>query len=69
MLRNPDDRPHPFALEVGSAFELPPGARTRFKFTRPWAEDRAKPPLTARAGKPIQLTLRPFEVLVLESAR
>jgi len=67
MLRNPNDQPQPFALEVGSAFELPPGARARFELRSPWAEDRGNPPLTARAGKPLMLTLQPFQVLVLET--
>jgi hypothetical protein len=68
MLRNPDDQSHEFALDVAAAFELPPGAPTRFALTSPWAEDAGKPALTAVAGVPLQLTLKPFEVVVLEAA-
>ena len=65
MLRNSDDAPRPFTLYVAAAFDLPPGARTRYKLASPWAEDRSKPPLIARAGRPLELTLQPFQVLVL----
>jgi hypothetical protein len=68
MLRNPDDRPHEFALDVGVAFELPPGSVTRFTLQSPWAEDRDRPALTAAAGTPRRVVLRPFEVLVLDVA-
>jgi hypothetical protein len=38
MLRNPDDQPHDFALDVGTAFELPPAALTKYSLKSPWAE-------------------------------
>ena len=67
MLRNPDSKPREFALEAGVAFELPAGAAQRFTLHSPWAEDAAKPALTAEAGQPLRLTLQPFEVLILEA--
>ena len=67
MLRNPDDQPHEFALEVGVVFELPAGAATKFQLKSPWPEDAAKPVLTAEAGQPLMLALKPFEVLVFEA--
>jgi hypothetical protein len=67
MLRNPDDRPQEFALDIGTAFELLAGAPRRFRLTRPWAEDRDLPALSAEAGSPLRLALRPFEVLVLDA--
>jgi hypothetical protein len=67
-LRNPDDQPHEFPLDVATAFELPAGASTRFTLKSPWADDAAKPTIAAEAGKPVRLTLRPFEVLVLETS-
>jgi hypothetical protein len=68
MLRNPGDRPQEFPLDVQSAFQLPAGAAVKFALNSPWAEDRGKPALPVEAGKPLRLTLKPFEVLVLEAA-
>ena len=68
MLRNPDDQPHDFALDAGAAFELPPDAPTRLTLKSPWSEDAGKPALTAVAGEPLRLSLKPFEVVVLEAA-
>jgi len=68
MLRNPDDRPREFALDLGAAFELPPGAPRRHTFRSPWAEDAQDPPRHADAGAPLILRLKPFETLVLEAA-
>lgn len=65
MLRNPDDQPHSFALDVGRAFELPPDAATRYSLRSPWREDTDKPAWIAESGKPIVIALKPFEVLVL----
>jgi hypothetical protein len=67
MLRNPDDHPHDFSLDVGSALELPPKATTQFTLRGAWAEDGGKPALAAEAGKPLRLTLKPFEVVVLDA--
>ena len=67
MLRNPDDRHREFSLDVGSAFELPPKATTRFTLRSAWAEDGGKPALTAEAGKPLRVTFKPFEVVVLDA--
>ncbi len=67
MLRNPDDQPHEFALDIGTAFELPAGAPTEFKLTSPWAEDAAKPMLVAEAGVPVRFALEPFGVVVLDA--
>lgn len=68
MLRNPNDQPATFALDVGTAFELPPGTATRFRLASPWAEDAAKPALNAEAGTPLSLSLKPFEVVVFDAA-
>jgi hypothetical protein len=67
MLRNPDDQPREFPLDVGAVFELPVNAANRFTLRSPWADDVTKPALSAEAGKPLRLTLLPFEVLVLEA--
>jgi hypothetical protein len=64
-LRNPDDQTHDYALDVESAFELPPGAPRSYQFRSPWAEAAFRPAFVAEAGKPVKLELPPFEVLVL----
>ena len=67
MLRNPDDRQRDFALDVGSAFELPARAARRYTLRSAWAEDGGKLPLIGEAGRPLDITLKPFEVVVLEA--
>ena len=67
MLRNPDDQPHTFALEVRSAFQLPPGAPGHYRLHSPWAEDAGQPALTAAAGEPLRIWLKPFEVAVWDA--
>ncbi len=67
MLRNPDDQPHAFALDVSAAFELPAGAPRKYSLKCPWTEEARKPALSAEAGKTLTLTLSPFEVLVFEA--
>jgi hypothetical protein len=67
MLRNPDDQPHTFALEVRSAFELPAGAPSRYRLRSPWAEDASAPTLTAAADQPLTISLKPFEVLIWDA--
>jgi hypothetical protein len=69
MLRNPDVQPREFALDVAAAFELPFGAQTKYLLKSPWAEDRSKPALRAEAGKRLRVTLKPFEIVVLDVAR
>jgi len=69
MLRNPDDRPRAFMFDVGIAFELPAGASSSFTLISPWAEDAQKPPVKVEAGQPLQLTLKPFEIIVLEAVK
>jgi hypothetical protein len=65
-LRNPSDHRARFALEVGSAFELPPGAPRSFTVTE--GEGSASPiPSRLTAGTPVTIELKPFEVLILEA--
>jgi hypothetical protein len=68
MLRNPDNQPRDIALDIGTAFELPVGAATKFTLKSPWAEDAQKPALAAEAGKPLRFSLKPFEILVFDAA-
>jgi hypothetical protein len=65
-LRNPSDRPQSFSLDVGKAFELPPGVPRRFEARSPWKQDEKRTPVSLTAGKPHKFQLQPFEVLNLE---
>lgn len=67
MLRNPDDRVREFALDVATAFELPPGANTRYRLQSPWPDAAGVSPLETAGGHPVTLTLQPFEVLVFDA--
>ena len=67
MLRNPDDQPHSFALDVGAAFELPAGSAGHFTLHSPWAGDAAQPGMSAVAGRPLMIELQPFEVRIFEA--
>jgi hypothetical protein len=65
MLRNPDDKPQTISIDAASIFELPAGAPTRYLVASPYA-DAPAPLAEMLAGKPCNITLQPFEVLVLE---
>ncbi len=67
MLRNPDDQPRKFDLDMAAAFELPHGAPRTYLLKSAWAEDVAKPGLRADTSTPLRLELKPFEVLVFEA--
>jgi hypothetical protein len=66
-LRNPDEQPHEFSLDVGAALELPPGAATRYHLKSPWADDAQQPAISAAPGQPVRISLPPFQVLVFEA--
>jgi hypothetical protein len=64
-LRNPSDKPQQFKLELAQALELP-GSEAKV-----WSAVPAfgtGPALTLHAGQPQQLSLKPFEVRVLNLA-
>ena len=66
-LRNPSDHQQEFLLDVGKAFELPPGAAGEFNAHSPWAADKNLPAMTLLAGATQAIVLRPFQVLTLEA--
>ncbi len=68
-LRNPAARPAEFLLDVGQAFELPPGAARSYTAQARWGRTSPRPKLELEAGRPQPILLAPFEVLVLEAAR
>ena len=66
-LRNPNDKPQSYVLDVATAFELPPQAPRKYLARSPWLHDRAEKPVRLAAGERHTFTLKPFEVLNLEA--
>jgi hypothetical protein len=66
-LRNPSDQRKSIAIDVGRAFELPPGVPHRFVASSPWKQDRGASPISLAAGERHVFMLEPFEVLTLET--
>ena len=67
VLRNPSEKPQEIAVDIAKAFELPPGFRLAYTLHSPWKEDREQPSIQVTGGQPHTFSLKPFEVLVLES--
>ncbi len=65
-LRNPSDKPQAFRLDIATAFELPESAPKSYKLVSPY-KDQSVQTLAAEAGKPQEITLQPFEVLVFDA--
>ncbi len=66
MLRNPDDKPQEFTVDVADAFQLPENSAKSYLMNSPWKADAAKPPINLTAGKGHTFRLKPFEVIVLQ---
>ena len=64
-LRNPSSVPQTWSFEAASVFELPVGAPLRYKLSSPKGDKL--PVDRIEAGKPVSLTLQPYEVVVLEA--
>ncbi len=66
-LRNPSDHAQNYALDVGKAFELPPGQARRFRMQSVWSQAGGDAALVLAAGQAHAIALKPFEVLTLEA--
>jgi hypothetical protein len=66
-LRNPTGRPTKFAVDLQQAFELPASAARRYVLRTPWKQFSPVAQYRAEAGKPLEFSLPPWEVLVLEA--
>jgi hypothetical protein len=66
VLRNPTGTPAVFPADVKKLFELPPGAEEKFVMRSPWKADVHRPAVVLASGRPFDLTLQPYEVVVLE---
>lgn len=64
-LRNPSAAEQKFSFDPAAVFELPVGAPSQYKLSSPKGDKL--PAETIEAGKPVTITLAPFEVLVLEA--
>ncbi len=65
-LRNPDDKPQYYTLQVDQAFELPTGAATGYTLKSPFDDQRIQRG-QASVEHPLKLKLEPFEVLVFNA--
>lgn len=65
-LRNPKKDTQTFLLDVGKAFELPKGAKQSYILQAPYNDQRIQK-LNIDAGKVLEITLKPFEVLVFDA--
>ncbi len=63
-LRNPNDKPQTFALDVQKAFELPGSAVQTWRFSSIWSKRES---FQITAGSKRDMTLQPFEVLTFEA--
>ncbi len=66
-LRNPNDVPQTFSLDILSAFELPEKDSGNYKLETPYMEDQRLTHLICKAGTPVAIELKPFEVLVFDA--
>ena len=64
-MRNPNEKEQTLSIDVATAFELPPGAPTRYQAASPWKSDAGRDAQTLEAGKPREFRLAPFEVVNL----
>ena len=67
-LRNPRDEPGRITIDIGKAFELPPGAARKYSLKSPWKDDSTDEALELPAGKERTFELKPFEVLVFDAS-
>jgi hypothetical protein len=62
-LRNPSDQPQAFELALDAMLELPPTEPLHWQATPAFAPGSA---LDLRVDQPTRVTLKPYEVLVLD---
>lgn len=67
-LRNPNEKEQSIKIDVGAAFELPSGAKQRYRASSPWKSDAGKEARVLEAGKALEFRLAPFEVTNLVCA-
>ncbi len=64
-LRNPSAQEQSFSFDPASVFELPVGAPVTYSLSSPKGDQL--PADTIHAGKPVELKLAPFQVMVIEA--
>ena len=66
-LRNPSDEPASISIDIGKAFELPPGAARQYTLRSPWKNEGDQPAVPLLAGQERAFELDPFAVLVFDA--
>ena len=69
VLRNPTAQRAQITLDIGKAFQLPAGAKARYRFHSQRQHAPASDAIALTAGKPHSFKLKGSEVLVLESSQ
>ncbi len=64
-LRNPSAQEQTFGFDPAAVFELPVGAPVKYSLSSPKGDD--VPAESVQAGKPVELRLAPFQVIVIEA--
>lgn len=67
FLRNPSEQTVEYGLDLNKVFELPETYQGTFNLKSPWKEDSNEKALTIDSNIVHRITLKPFEVLVLET--
>jgi len=65
-LRNPSNESRQFSITPKAAFELPEGVTSKMALKAIYPDRRQMPTGTLGIGQPVNLTLQPFEVVVME---
>jgi len=65
-LRNPSSQPQDFSVDLQQLFELQPKENGLFIMKSPWREDAGKPVFKIQSDRPVTITLKPFELLIVE---
>jgi hypothetical protein len=66
MVRNPDDVPRTIRLEASEVFDLPASAPGSYDLVTPYKDQRLAT-LRLTRTQPVELELKPFEVLVFDA--
>jgi hypothetical protein len=66
VLRNPSDNVQQFRITPEAALELPEGVQDPMTLRAVYPLDRKLPPGALEVSRPIELSLQPFEVVVME---
>ena len=65
-LRNPGSQPLEYTVDLQQMLELQPSENGTFRLKSPWKEDAGNPVRLMQSDRPETITLKPFELMVVE---